>query len=354
MKNFIATIGLILSCNAYGILIVDNEPSTVMKDKFSELNRAEGVAFSPSGEYIATANLFSNMVTFYKRTYDHGSIYETSPSFSINGPDSHLEHPHDISFSPDGRHLAVANRKGNSITIYAKNMGNDSYKNAPIAILRGNASKLSAPSSVRYCPVNNIMAVANTGDHSITFYRYKGDFYDQTPYQTIRDTSALSSLNSLDFSRDGELLAIAVSDSHSVLIYQRSSHARNLYQTQPIQTIQGPDTNLCYPHSVSFHPTNNYLVVSNAQGRKNINVFKKTSDDFPFYSFKSVLTLEITQMYEESTLHLLEQLHKKGGCKGVSFSPDGTSLAITQNLTADGQEVPFSVSMLLLYPIFLE
>ena len=57
------------------------------------------------------------------------------------------------------------------------------------------------------------------------------------------------------------------------------------------------------------------------------------------------------QMYEESTIHLLEELEQEGGCKGVSFSPDGTSLAITQNLSADLLKLPYSVGVLLIYPV---
>lgn len=341
---------VIFTSKGYADLTVDNIPLTVMSDKFSELNRPEGVTFSPSGNFIATANLFGNKVTFYKRIGDSGSIYENTPAFSIKGEKSKLDYPHDLAFSPDGRHLAVANRQGNSITIYAKDPIQDIYYTEPVAIVQGKSSLLAGPSSVKYCPVNNIIAVANTANRTITFYRYKGDVYDQKPYLIIRDTpDVLSMVNSLDFSMDGELLAVTSADTHSLLIYQQISGSGNLYGPKPLQIIKGLQTNVCYPHSVSFHPTKNYVAVTNAQGRKNINIFQKNSDDSPIYGLTPVLTLEITEMYDESTIQLIEQLRQKGGCKGVSFSPDGASLAITQNLTADGLQVPFTVGMLLVY-----
>jgi WD40 repeat protein len=343
---------LIFTSKGYAVLTIDNIPQTVMSDKFSELNRPEGVTFSPTGKFIATANLFGNKVTFYKRIGDCGSVYETTPAFSIKGKKSKLNYPHDLAFSPDGRHLAVANRQSNSITIYAKDLIQDIYHAEPIAVVQGKSSLLAGPSSVKYCPVNNIIAVANTANRTITFYRYNGNVYDQTPYQIIQDTpDILSMVNCLDFSMDGELLAVAGADTHSLLIYQRLSGSKNLYGPQPKQIIKGLQTNICYPHSVSFHPTKNYLAVSNAQGRKNINIFQKISDDSPSYDLTPVLTLEITEMYDESTIHLVDQLRHKGGCKGVSFSPDGSSLAITQNLTADGFQVPFTVGMLLVYSV---
>lgn len=343
---------LIFSSKGYAVLRVDNIPLTVMENNFSELNRPEGVTFSPSGKYIATANLFSNTITFYKRCGDRGSIYENTPAFSIKGAESQLDYPHDLAFSPDGRHLAVANRQGNSITIYAQDPIQDIYYNEPIAVIQGQSSLLSGPSSVKYCPENSILAVANTANRTISFYHYNGDYYDPAPYQIIQDTpDVLSIINSLDFSMDGELLAVTSADTHSLLIYQRNSNSENSYGPQPIQIIKGLQTNVCYPHSVSFHPTKNYVAVTNAQGRKNINIFQKISHDCPHYGLNPVLTLEITKMYDEFTIQFIEQLLHKGGCKGVSFSPDGASLAITQNLTADGCQVPFTIGMLLVYPV---
>jgi DNA-binding beta-propeller fold protein YncE len=341
-----------LSCNGHASLSVDNAPTTIIRDASSGLDRPEGVTFSPSGKYIAVANSLVDTVTFYKRIGDHGSAYETTPAFSIKGQRSKLNYPHDIAFSPDGRHLAVANRIGNSITIYKKSNINDSYNNRPIAVIQGEFSGVMNPDSVRYSPVDNVIAVANIGKSAITFYHYKGNVYEQTPCQIIQDTpDVLLIPDSLDFSSDGELLAVTSHDTHSVLIYQKIPGSDGMYTSRPVEIIQGPETNFNYPHSVSFHPTKNYLLVSSSQGQKNINIFQKISDDFPHYGSKPVLSLEITEMYEESTIHLLAQLHMEGGCKGVAYSPDGTSLAITQNLSADLLKLPYSVGVLLVYPI---
>ena len=118
---------------------------------------------------------------------------------------------------------------------------------------------------------------------------------------------------------------------------------------EPVQVIQGPETNLCFPHSLSFHPTLNHLVVSSSQGRQNINIFEKVSDEPPYYCITPMISLEILTMYDESTLYLLDQLHQEGGCKGAAFAPDGSSLAVTQNLCADNLKLPFNVGVLAVY-----
>lgn len=346
---------LLLSFNGHASLVVDNIPSTIIRDKFSELDRPEGVTFSPSGKYIAAANSLIDSVTFYKRIGDHGSVYEKTPAFSIKGKESKLNYPHDIAFSPDGHHLAVANRIGNSITIYKKNNFNDYYNTKPIAVIQGEFSGVINPDSVRYSPTDQVIAVANLGNSSIAFYHYMDDVYEQIPYQIIQDAPDILLVpDGLDFSMDGELLAVTSHDTHSVLIYQQIPRSGGKYTSKPTEIIQGPNTNFHYPHSVSFHPTKKYLLVSSSEGQKNINIFQKISDNFPRYSSKPLLSLEITHMYEESTKHLLGQLHQEGGCKGVSFSPDGTSLAITQNLSADLLKLPYSVGVLLIYPVKID
>jgi DNA-binding beta-propeller fold protein YncE len=343
---------MLLSCNGYASLDVGDIPTTIIRNPFSQLDRPEGVAFSPCGKYIATANSLIDTVTFYKRICNTGSAYETTPAFSIQGIESQLNYPHDIAFSPDGLHFAVANRRGSSITIYEKNQMDDSYNMWPIAVIQGASSGVMHPDSVKYSPTENVMAVANVNNSSISFYHYNGNIYEQTPYQIIQDTrNVLSIPDSIDFSADGELLAVTSHDTHSVLIYQKILGSSAEYTSRPVEIIQGPDTNFCYPHSVSFDPTKNYLCVSNSQGRKNINIFQKISDHFPRYDIKPIVSLEILQMYDESTIHLLEQLYQEGGCKGVAFSPDGTSLSITQNLSANHLKLPYSVGVLLVYPV---
>jgi hypothetical protein len=42
--------------NANASLIVDDMPTTIIREESSELDRPEGVTFSPDGKYIATAN----------------------------------------------------------------------------------------------------------------------------------------------------------------------------------------------------------------------------------------------------------------------------------------------------------
>lgn len=332
-------------------LSVPEIPSFVLRDGLSALDRPEGIAFTPSENYLAIANSSGNTITFYKRIEGERSTYEMLPAFSIQGEESKLDFPHDLSFSPDGNSLAVANRYGNSVTIYKKADDGEYYDNIPKVVIAGKSSGVERPNSVKYSPMGNCLAVANSKGNSITFYHCAGDDYDVVPFQTLKDkTDRVSNPNSIDFSADGELLAVASVDTHSVLIYKRSRRSGRMFSSTPVEILKGDESGLCYPHSVCFHPVSKHLAVTNAQGRSNVNIFRRVSNDAPFYSPKPALCLTVTEMYEESTLHLIDELQGRGGCKGVAFSPSGTSIAVTQNLGVENLELTHPLGVLLIYP----
>ena len=144
-------------------------------------------------------------------------------------------------------------------------------------------------------------------------------------------------------------------DSNAVFIYQRKSRSDDRYKKIPIQILKGEKTHFCCPHSLSFHPVNDALAVSSSQGRKNVNIFTKKSEGSSLvYQNAPDLSLEIIEMYDDSTLYLLDQLRQEGGVKGVTFSPDGKSLAITQNLCQDLLVLPFPVGVLAIYPVNID
>lgn len=307
-------------------LVISEGPKTSIEGPLSGIVHPEGICFSPTGDFVAIANAKADSVTFYNRIGNSGAIYETEPAFTIQGPRTKLLYPHDLSFTPDGAYLAVASARGKLVAIFKKSQEHPYYEPVPCTIIKKNQLRLKQAQAVKYSPVENIIAVANVVEDTIALYRFSGEKYSSQPYQIIKGSrDLLCNLDGLAFSSDGELLAVISHIQHAVLIFQRIPQSEGLYTTEPVEILQGPETNLCFPHSLSFHPSNDYLVVSNAGGKKTLNVFKKISDDFPHYSTTPVQTLEI---YNPETIHLQDQHPEEGGVKGVAFSLDGSQIGL--------------------------
>ena len=56
---------LLFFAEGHASLKIQDLPSTIIRGPDAELDHPEGCAFSPSGDYIAVANLFNDSVTFY-------------------------------------------------------------------------------------------------------------------------------------------------------------------------------------------------------------------------------------------------------------------------------------------------
>ena len=159
------------SVDSSGVEIESSDSSVQNLAPPNNLQRFEGIAFSTSGNIIGVATSDTNTVFLFRRKPD-GS-FEDAPYWSINGPASGLNYPHDLSFSLSGdtELLAVAQRAG-SISIYEKNRANDNYGTDPAFEIRGPETGLDYTDGVAFVPPNNdYLAACNLRASRIVFYR---------------------------------------------------------------------------------------------------------------------------------------------------------------------------------------
>lgn len=159
------------------------QSSITKSDSMGE--RLQGVIYTPTGDYLVVADALANCISFYKEV--KSDSYAATPSYSIKGPDSQLNYPHYLSFTTDGLYLAAANRDGDSITVYKRNMATGTYDSTPVAVISGKVSQVIAPVAVYYAPDGHSIVVANMLTNNLTLYHYQGDQYDQEPYQVIEN-----------------------------------------------------------------------------------------------------------------------------------------------------------------------
>ena len=230
--------------------------------------RFEGIAFSSSGNIIGVATSDTDTVYLFRRKPD--GPFEETPYWSIRGPKSGLDYPHDLSFSLSGNTevLAVAQRAG-SISVYEKNKTDDTFGPEPSFEIYGKKARLNYSDGVAFVPPNNDrLAVCNLKTRSVSFYRKTSGSsmrFKREPVFELKHGS-LSNPDGLAFSQCGTWLAVANHGNHTVSIFQRRRMilplGRLKYGSEPVTIIDDPG--LRYPHSVAFTPKTNHLVVTNA------------------------------------------------------------------------------------------
>jgi DNA-binding beta-propeller fold protein YncE len=238
----------------------------------NNLQRFEGIAFSPSGSTIGVAASDTNTGFLFRRKPD--GLFEDAPYLSIDGPRSKLNYPHDLSFSLSGETelLAVAQRSG-SICIYQRNKTTNEYSTDPVFEIRGREAKLNYSDGVAFVPPDDVyLAVCNLKTSTITFYRNTSGVsvgFELKPVFRLKHRS-LYRPDGLTFSQCGTWLAVANHGNHTVSIYERIYERRRIvfsgrevkYGPRPVSIIRDPG--LRHPHSVAFTPKTNHLVVTNA------------------------------------------------------------------------------------------
>lgn len=294
----------------------------------SNLQRFEGIAFSSSGNIIGVATSDTNTVFLFRKKAN--GLFEATPYWSINGPTSGLNYPHDVSFSLSGdtELLAVAQR-GGAIAIYEKNQTNDNYGPDPVFEICGPKTKLNFSDGVAFVPPNNdYLAACNLEIGSISFYRRISRSpirFKLEPEFELKHLS-LSNPDGLAFSPCGRWLAVANHGNHSVSIFQRRnrilSGGKLKYGPEPVTLIKEPG--LRYPHSVAFTPETNHLVVTNA-GANYFSVYEPNGHNSKMRWSQSPVVQKTVG--PNSTFREVNARNKmEGGPKGVAIHKN--SLAI--------------------------
>ena len=269
-----------IQLRSYSVIEFDSSAGSVQTLAMpGGLHRSEGIGYSSSGNIIAIATSDTNTVFLFRRRAD--GQFETTPYWTLSGPESQLTYPHDVSFASFGEHelLAVAQR-GGSIAIYQKGIANENYGPEPIFEICGPTTTLKYSDGVAFVPPDNDhVAACNLETGTISFYQKTSSSplcFDLQPVFELRHRS-LADPDGLAFSRCGQWLAVANHGNHSVSIFRRRhrivSRDKLEYGPRPVTVIKDPG--LRHPHSVAFCPETNHLVVTNS-GANYFSVYAQT------------------------------------------------------------------------------
>ena len=260
IKSLILLFCLVFSCSGFSETLFEQEPFYTISGIEAGFDRPEGITFTPDGKYVAIANSFGNAIHFYEIG---GS---NKPVFILKGSQTLLDYPHDLSFSIDGNHLAVANSRGNRATIYQKN-GDISFQLSPIKVIEDPSFR--GIGSVAYSPTTNILAIGDLLSNRVLIYFFHKKGYLPHPVCTI-ESPGLSIVDGLHFSPNGQFIGITSHGNHKVFFFERKSNSAFLFNRNPIHIMEGKDSLLTYPHSIAFHPTKAFIAITSSGGVEEI------------------------------------------------------------------------------------
>ena len=93
--------------------------------------------------------------------------------------------------------------------------------------------------------------------------------------QTLALSNRQQRAEGIAISSSGSMMAIATADADTVLLYRRLSSGQ--FDTEPCDTLRGPESRLSYPHDVSFAPAAGGELLAVAQRRGSITIYSNDS-----------------------------------------------------------------------------
>jgi len=193
----------------------------------------------------------------------------------------------------------------------------------PDSYVTGKITKLNRPEGLAISRSSGeMMAISNSGNHSITLYARDGAShknYDMRPRRTISERDCLKFVHDVVFTPCGKYYIAVGRDSYSLSAFEIVHGKSDAVDSKPLYSVTGEKHGLCYPAGVAIHPCGEWLAVANRL-RVGISLYRISGINGQFESSPFQFITE-----EELSIHELAAPH------GLDFSPDGKSLIVVHN-----------------------
>ena len=208
------------------------EPAFEISGAGSRLNFSDGVAFVPPlNDHLAACNLAFGTISFYRKRSDSPLAFDQHPCFEIwQG----LAEPDGLAFSPSGEWLAVANHGNHSVSIFQRRnrVGpGDRFRFGPAPVVVIADAGFRYPHSLAFDAANHLF-VTNAGANFFSVFAPTklGDRMQWSPrqggQQVVGSESGFRAINAANKMEGGpkgiaihrDTLAVC-SPQHGVLLY---------------------------------------------------------------------------------------------------------------------------------------
>jgi DNA-binding beta-propeller fold protein YncE len=287
----------------------------------ADIGRTEDVQFSPDGKRLAIAGFYENRILILeveKIAADPAWTIRFSRATIVRS--EVFAEPHGLAWVDD-EVLLVANRKGLVPVIRVPRFVNAPELFVhPIHMLGGSeADFIDTPGSVSLRALGPDLLevlICNNYIHTVTRHHLSREGLSVLSSETVF-RKGLNVPDGAVFSHSGEWVAISNHYDNSVFIYRANDIG---FVDQPAGMLRG----MGFPHGISFTPDDRALFAADA-GAPFAHLFVASSGDWS----GTRLPAGSIRVMDDATFKRGNYNPEEGGPKGLTVSPDGSLLCVT-------------------------
>ena len=295
-----------------------------LQDVLDGFGRTEDLSFSPDGRRLAIAGFGRDRIYLIEvlvRDPPGGPV-----TVALRGitelASADLRNPHGLSFLDDDT-LVVANRTGDVVVLALPRpaCGARVVHTSPMATIPAGSHGLASPGSVYVAPVAlDLFEVLVCDNATDTVTRH---LIDRRPHPHVVGghvavANGLEIPDSVTVSADQRWLAVSSHNTHAVLLY------RNAPELGPQSRPDGVLRGICYPHGLRFTADGRFLAVADA-GAPNVHVFASPDGDWSGEHTPAATHC----LMDEACFRRGRRNPQEGGPKGLDIDRRGRLLAVT-------------------------
>jgi len=234
----------------------DTQPTLIQTIR-AQLKEPQHAVFSPNGQTLIVANWTDLSLNIYLRKSDN--LFANEPIYTASPPQTLTQSkPHGIAFSPSGKYLAMACGASsdcrNALALL-------DHQLKYIDILT-HEQLPGIPKGICFSPDGKSLLVTFCDLCAIAIFHLDGEKIDPVPRQIIRGAhTLLSRPEDIKLSPDGTYCCVSNSDRDRVTFYHFDQSSNTIAPT-PFSSLTNPNSKLTFPHGLAISSDGKYLAIT--------------------------------------------------------------------------------------------
>lgn len=232
-----------------------------LKGPSTRLQEPQHAVFSPDGQMLVAANWTNRSLNVYLRKSN--DFFEEEPVYSTFFPKSlNQSKPHGIAFSPSGQYLAIAcgatSDFKNGLILFEK----AGYRLKPISVVKHRQLR-GIPKGICFSPDGKCLLVTFSEPASLAIFSVAEGRINPSPKQIVEGPhTRLSRPEDIKVTPDGAYCAVSNSSENTITFYHFDKTTNTIAEEIPCWSLCNPEARSSFPHGLAFSSDGLYLAVT--------------------------------------------------------------------------------------------